>query len=411
MTNKKPYGVAKKPSNELLNSLAKARLLATGSSPYLASALFSLTFLEIENLGTMGVDERLRVYVDPELPHLWNLNEIAGVLVHEVNHVIREHYLRQNIGITTELVWNIAGDLEINDDLIAAGISLPEHPMLPCTFGLPDGQTLEWYASKLRDQNQDTHSQTNSFEAAQGDCGRCADGKSRGYELGTDDKDFPGVGLSRLEAIREQVAQEVLKSRGTSPAGIVRWANGRGKSQVSWQQILYSRVKRGAQLKSGQVNYSYSRPSRRQIANVILPSLRRPVINVAIVIDSSGSMSQDDLNIAYSETRSVSMNNATGDLTLISCDAQAVVVAENRLPDSVELIGGGGTDMGSGINLCAEFRRIPDVVIVITDGFTPWPVQLPHRLQQTFFVVLLVGSCDVKEIPKWAETVCIPNAA
>ena len=124
MTNKKPLGVAKKPSNELLNSLAKARLLATGSSPYLASALFSLTFLEIENLGTMGVDERLRVYVDPELPQLWNLNEIAGVLVHEVNHVIREHYLRQNIGITTELVWNIAGDLEINDDLIAAGISL-----------------------------------------------------------------------------------------------------------------------------------------------------------------------------------------------------------------------------------------------------------------------------------------------
>jgi predicted metal-dependent peptidase len=217
--------------------------------------------------------------------------------------------------------------------------------------------------------------------------------------------------LSRLEAIREQVAQEVLKSRGTFPAGIVRWANGRGKSQVSWQQILYSRVKRGAQLKSGQVNYSYSRPSRRQIPNVILPSLRRPVINVAIVIDSSGSMSQDDLNCAYSETRSVSMNNATGDLTLISCDAEATVIAENRLPENVELIGGGGTDMGEGLNLCEELRRIPDVVIVITDGYTPWPAQLPHRLLRTFVVVVVVGPCDVRQIPEWAETVCITNSA
>jgi predicted metal-dependent peptidase len=105
------------------------------------------------------------------------------------------------------------------------------------------------------------------------------------------------------------------------------------------------------------------------------------------------------------------MNNATGDLTLISCDAEATVIAENRLPENVELIGGGGTDMGEGLNLCAELRRIPDVVIVITDGYTPWPAQLPHRLLRTFVVVVVVGPCDVRQIPEWAETVCIPNSA
>ena len=104
------------------------------------------------------------------------------------------------------------------------------------------------------------------------------------------------------------------------------------------------------------------------------------------------------------------MNNATGDLTLISCDAEATIVAENRLPENVELIGGGGTNMESGIDLCAELKRIPDVIVVITDGYTPWPMQLPNRLLRTFIVVVVVGSPKAWDIPAWAETVCIENS-
>ena len=45
----------------------------------------------------------------------------------------------------------------------------------------------------------------------------------------------------------------------------------------------------------------------------------------------------------------------------------------------VELLGGGGTDMGAGLAKAAELRPRPDLIIVLTDGYTPWPSAPPPR--------------------------------
>ncbi len=61
-------------------------------------------------------------------------------------------------------------------------------------------------------------------------------------------------------------------------------------------------------------------------------------------------------------------------------------------------MGGGGTDLRVGLD-AAQHQR-PDVVVVLTDGYTPWPEQAPK--QGRVVIVDLVGS---QQFPEWAEVI------
>jgi predicted metal-dependent peptidase len=67
----------------------------------------------------------------------------------------------------------------------------------------------------------------------------------------------------------------------------------------------------------------------------------------------------------------------------------------------VELIGGGGTDMGAGIGAAAALRPRPAVTVVLTDGYTPWPAVAPKGMR---VVVGLLGEA-APDAPPWARAV------
>jgi hypothetical protein len=68
----------------------------------------------------------------------------------------------------------------------------------------------------------------------------------------------------------------------------------------------------------------------------------------------------------------------------------------------VRLLGGGGTDMGAGLTAAAALRPRPDLVIVLTDGHTPWPAAPPGRTK------VVVGLLDpTGSVPGWATSVAV----
>jgi predicted metal-dependent peptidase len=116
--------------------------------------MHSLTYVSTPGIGTIGIDDRLRLYVDEAALNDWSNDDLAVVLLHEVNHVLRGHSGRCELVHADARRWNIAGDAEINDDLVEGGFVLPGEPVLPSSLGLPDKQTAEYYYANMEVSSQ-----------------------------------------------------------------------------------------------------------------------------------------------------------------------------------------------------------------------------------------------------------------
>ena len=102
------------------------------------------------------------------------------------------------------------------------------------------------------------------------------------------------------------MAQDVIahsKLAGNVPGGLLRWAEEILNPKINWRKVLAAELRRAVAEVSGAVDYSYRRPSRRAAVtgNVVLPALRRPVPEVAVVCDTSGSMTEDLLAMVLAE--------------------------------------------------------------------------------------------------------------
>ncbi len=386
--------------------LAAARLNAASLQPFLASALYALQPCQAPGLGTFGVDERWRLYVDPEPLLSWSVDEVAGVLLHEVGHVVRAHAARAKAAFvdgTSSTRWNIAGDAEINDDLLRDGAKLPGKPVTPRALSLPAGKVAEYYFLRLEGRVLEPHA----------DCGAGAHGVDREAEIAGRVIGRLPIGVDELEGelIRRKVALAVLSGRnaGHGHGGWSRWAEAFAVPVVSWRRLLASQL-RGAVSASvaGNSDYRYARPSRRQVPGVVLPGLVRPIPTIGVVIDTSASVGDRLLAAAWTEV--LAMLQAVGvrreRVVVWSTDVVATRL-DGRLGRRVALTGGGGTDMSAGIAAAARARPRPDVIVVLTDGETPWPAVAPA--QPVIVGMLLDGVHDPGPVPPWARRVDIPT--
>jgi predicted metal-dependent peptidase len=392
-------------------ALAAARLVALQHAPYLATALFAMRPVAAEGLGTFGVDGAWRLYLDPATLSEWGAEHAGGVLLHEAGHLVRDHSGRvRALGSRVDRErWGLATDAAINDDLIEAGIPLPGSPVTPGALGLPDGGIEEAYYHALTPPEGEEEDQAIPEPEDGYGCGSGAGDKPAPWELGLDDDAAPGLDSGQVEIVLHRVAHDVVnhieaKGRGSVPAGFERWASrALTAPALPWTKVLAGMVRHIAALTTGRVTYSYSRPGRRRIPGIVMPAMRAPRPRVSVVVDTSGSMSEGDLAAALAEVQGV-LKAVGGTVRVLTCDAATGDVQTIRNADSIRLTGGGGTDMRVGIAAAEADRERPDAVVVMTDGYTPWP-QRPTRAR---LVVVVIGNTTQADVPAWARVLSVP---
>lgn len=390
-----------------------ARLWAVTRMPYLASALFACTLNTAVGAETISIDRSWRVHADPDVVASFDVPELGRLLLHLVSHLLREHPSRADalrFPDERQPWWQLCTDAEVNDDLDAAGHLPPVADTVPAAIGLPVGQLAEVYFAVQPPPQPAPQSST----GRPWDCGSGADGRARPWEGGG----RPGLTPGQAELARHAAAAEIRRHEaqqpGTVPAGWLRWAESIVPSRTDWRRILAAEIRGAVAAVVGNVDYTYRRLSRRSHSaaaspRVVLPSLRRPLPTVAIVCDTSGSISDEQLQVALGEVEALLARTglrSTG-ITVLAVDTEVHAQSRARRAAQVQLAGGGGTDMGAGIFAAAGLRPRPDVIVVLTDGFTPWPDEPPPGIRVV--VGLLVASFmpDFPQPPQWARTVMI----
>ncbi len=393
--------------------VAAARLWAATKFPYLASAVFASPVIAVPGLGTVSADESWRLYADPEIVVAWPVEQLGTVMVHLVGHLLRDHGERaRNAGVDTNDGedrdrWIDAADAEINDDLV--GLPFPGTPVQPSDLGCKPGQLAEHY-----------YRQGERRTAECWGCGSAAHGGGEPHEQPGDKQqgkpDEEGDGQDRNDGLepearrllRRQVANEVLaqgRKAGDVPGGLKRWAAEVIGPKVDWRRALAAELRRGLSDVAGRVDYSYQRPSRRAGASgdVVLPSLRRPVPEVAVVCDTSASMDEKLLGRALAEVDGLLRSAGVGPrgMRVLACDTAVHTARRVTSARDVELVGGGGTDMGVALAAAADLRPRPGVIVVLTDGETPWPAAPPPGTR----VVVALLDRRMGRAPAWAHAV------
>ncbi|WP_441248862.1 vWA domain-containing protein [Kitasatospora sp. McL0602] len=363
-----------------LDKLFAARLHAARVRPYLATALFALHTVESRRVQTMAVDRHWRCYVSPAFVARTPVEELAGVWVHEVSHLLRDHHGRSDryahahglSGPGERLRMNIAADCEINDDVFGDGLAEPEGVVVPRNLGLPVASLMEDYLRMFR-----------LGPITQGlawlDCGSGADGLDREWDLGPDGAH--GLSDQERDAVRFRVAQGITGRPGSTPSGWRRWAEEAFHPPQPWRELLGAAVRSATSGGAAGEDYTYGRPARRSagVPGAVLPSLRRRPPRVAVVIDTSGSVSDVELGSALLEVAAIS--RAVGGrrdlITVLPCDASAETAHRLCRAENIPLLGGGGTDLRTGFAKALRSGPRPDVIVALTDGQTPWPSTRP----------------------------------
>lgn len=379
---------------------AAARVWVAHQAPYLASAVLALEPVVVtggeDDLRAFPADAAWHVYLDPAVLDATAVPDVGFWLLHQVTHLLRRHAERFPGADAPR--WNVAGDAEIDDDLCAGELAAPPIAVTPAGLLLPEGWLAEQYDEALAGRGPVVRPV---------DCGSGCDGQQRPW-------DRSGAGLSAIECtlLGLSVARSITehaRSRGDVPAGWERWAKDVLEPVVDWRRVLRAAVRRGIAEVAGRVDFTYRRPSRRSSASpgVVLPSLRQPRPTVAVVIDTSGSMSDPMLEQALGEVSGLLRGLGIGrsHLHVVCCDAEAHPAQRVLDAKQVRLLGGGGTAMAVGIDAAAALVPRPDMIIVLTDGHTPWPPAPPRRSR------VVVGLMDPGgRAPGWATTVAIEAA-
>ena len=381
------------------------RLKATEIMPYLTAAIMKMVPFEVPrgSLGTFGVTPNGVLLYGPECLEKWSVEEIADTFLHEVGHLLRGHADRADAQTKTAMLqsgieeplfrrlWNVAADMELNDDLVDAGRCKEGDWRLPEEIDMEDGQTAEVYLREILDKH-----------AGPPDGPAC--GSGAGCKLVVEEglgKTVEEIGRSESEIhqVKKQVAHAIQTSsdrgRGSVPAGWARWADTvLSPPKIDWRTKLSRSIRIGVEMVRGYQDYSYGRPSRRQGAygwgpsSPIMPAMVAPVPKVAIAVDTSGSMGQKDLKQAAEEAAGV-IEAAGARVQFYACDAAVHAATEVGSIDDLlaNLKGGGGTSFVPVFDAIDKKQDRPHVLVFITDGGGDAPAHPPRDMHVIWVLV------------------------
>jgi predicted metal-dependent peptidase len=319
---------------------------------------------------TAATDGR-NFYYNTRFIKMLKSREVEFLFGHEVLHCVYDHMGRR--GDRDPQLWNIANDFCVNSDLKKHRVG-DFITSVPCLYDAKyDGMSSEEIydqlyesadkidISKLLDKMIDEHMDGEGDGDGDGD----KDGKGR-----------PKLTEAERQAIRDEIKEAVLSAAqtcdaGSLPAGVRRLIQDLTEPKMDWRELL--RMQLESTIKS---DYTWMRASRKAWhLDAVMPGTKTTdAIDIAVAIDTSGSISTEQARDFLSEVKGIMETFESYRIHLFTFDTESYnpqIYTSDTLDDITEydIQGGGGTDFDAIFRHLKDAEVEPKRLVVFTDGY------------------------------------------
>jgi predicted metal-dependent peptidase len=370
------------PTDAKLDAQVREKLITARVGLLLRASFFGnlatrLKLINADEWCTTAATDGRNFYYNSRFIEMLRPKEVEFLFGHEVLHCVYDHMGRR--GDRDPQLWNIADDYCVNGDLIKHRVG-EKITTVPCLYDHKyDGMCAEEVydilyenaekidINSLIDKLLDDHLDGNGED--EGDGGD-DNGKSGGSGK-------PKLSQAEKDAIRDEIKEAVLAAAAASdnagnlPSGIKRLIQDMTAPKMNWRELL--RMQLESTIKS---DFTWMRASRRGWhMDAVMPGMQLdPMIDIAISIDASGSMSDKMLKDFLAEVQGIMDSFPAYRIHIITFDTQVYnpqqYDSENL--DTIcdyEVHGGGGTDFDCVFEYFKENDIQPKRHIMFTDGY------------------------------------------
>ena len=348
----------------MLEKLKKAKIDLALTHPFFGVLLVKLPLKKDSSQPTFYTDGKIIGY-NPDFAQSKSVAELKTILCHEVLHVACLHPWRR--GAREPRKFNIACDYAINSILEKNKFLMPDEALLDPQFS---GKCAEEIYNKIPDPPNNNQGQGKDNTGGFGEV-----------------RDYPGESQAEMEQaamdmeISAQYAEKMAKGYGIDPGLSQALAEIKGK-KLDWPNML-----RKFMTDIYKSDYSFSRPCRRYLPHgLFLPDLySRELGMVVLAVDTSASVSQDELNGFFSEINAIMQECNPRETMLIQCDAgiQSVETYGKGDIPTPEVKGRGGTSFVPVFKKMVDDGLEPACLIYLTDLGVNWG-EITENIKPTY---------------------------
>lgn len=373
------------PDAAIRKRIVQSRVNLMFSNPFFGNLVTRFKLIEDNKRYKTAATNGRDFFYNTEFIGRLNDDELTFLFGHEVLHAVLDHIGR--LGDRNAKLWFIACDYVVNSMLIEQRIgTMPNTGLYDAKYtGMSSDAVYDLIKNDSAEQDQqilDEHI--------------CIAGGDAINEAISDS--MPTITSEELAQIADELKAVVIDlvsdlkisgNAGCIPGEIARIVGDLTDPKMDWRDILT------AQLSStNKDDYSWMRPSRRAWhMDAILPgrNFAESALNVAIAIDTSGSISNEMVRDFLGEVKGIMQSYDNFRITLWTFDTKvynAVEFTEIDIDeiDTYDVQGGGGTDFSPNWDYMKERDLTPDQFVMFTDG-QPWDSWGDPDYCETVFVI------------------------
>lgn len=342
-------------SDPVVQAIVAARVSLLFNQPFFGNLATRMELIDATKWCKTAATDGRKLYYNREFIKSLTPDELLFLIGHEVMHCVYDHLGRK--GSREHKLWNMANDYIVNYTLVKEKLGdMPKGGLYDDRY--TDEMTSE-EVYRLLEQNQAKFQMTLDehleMDGSDGD----GDGDGQGGQQVTVTVQGGPDGPPKLteedkQKIRNEIKAAVINAAqavgaGKVPAGVKRLIDAFTNPVMDWRTLLEMHIQ-----SSIKDDYTFNRPSKRSWgvgggASVILPGSNfKDTVDVAVCIDTSGSMTDQMLRDFLSETKGIMETFDEFKLTLWTFDTQVYnpkVFTPNNIDEIMdyEPAGGGGT--------------------------------------------------------------------